>query len=82
MPYIKQGARPRCDVVVEAMVKARVRADGDLNYILFKFFKENVELTYGKTKNFCAELNECAREIRRRFLSGYEDVKIIENGDV
>ena len=82
MPYIKKEYRSLKDTVVDAMVAAGVKADGDLNYILFKFCKNHVKPGYGNYKNFVGELNEAAEEIRRRLLAPYEDQKIIDNGDV
>ncbi len=82
MPYIKQERRPLMDEVLEAMHYAGVNADGDLNYILFKFCKEQVIPGYNNYKNFCGELRQCATEIERRILAPYEDKKIEENGDV
>ena len=82
MPYIKQNKRDVMDSVVAAMVRAGVKADGDLNYILFKFCKENIEPGYNNYKNFCGELNETVAEIRRRFLGPYEDEAKERNGDV
>lgn len=82
MPYILQENRPTMDKVVDAMVEAGVQANGDLNYILYKFCKYNVKPSYGNYKNYCGELNECAAEIRRRMTAPYENVKIDENGDV
>lgn len=82
MPYIKQESRPAMDKVVEAMVEAGVQANGDLNYILYKFCKDSILPSYNNYKNFCGELNECAEEIRRRMTGPYEDLKIVENGDV
>lgn len=82
MPYIKKEKRPEMDKVVAAMAEANVQADGDLNYILYKFCKENVKLSYNNLKNFCGELRQCATEIERRILADYEDKKRIENGDV
>lgn len=82
MPYIKQIKRPGFDPVIDLMVKLEVKADGDLNYILFKFCKYYVKPGYGNYKNFCAELRQCATEIERRILAPYEDEKIKENGDV
>ncbi len=82
MPYIKQESRPKMDKVVQAMVTAGVKADGDLNYILHKFCKYYVSPSYNNYKNFCGELNECATEIRRRMTGRYEDTKIRENGDL
>ena len=82
MPYIKQKDRDKMDVVVKAMVDANIKANGDLNYILFKYFLTNVPLSYNSTKNYIGELNETIAEIRRRILSKYEDDKILSNGDV
>ncbi len=43
MPYIKQEERARCNSVVNQMTESGVKANGDLNYILFKYCKEHVE---------------------------------------
>ena len=82
MPYIKEEARPMMDDVVASMVDVNVKANGDLNYILFKFCKYFVDPSYNNYKNFCGELRQCATEIERRILGPYEDAKIEENGDV
>jgi hypothetical protein len=82
MPYIKQEYRPIMDEVVQAMIKAGVKANGDLNYILYKFCSYHVKPSYNKYKNFCGELRQCATEIERRILAPYEDEKIKENEDV
>lgn len=82
MPYIPQERRPRMDKVVEALKEANVKADGDLNYILYKFCKETVTPGYNNLKNFCGELRQCAVEIERRILGPYEDSAKTRNGDV
>jgi len=82
MPYIKEGKRLAMDMVVELMVDAGVEANGDLNYILYKFAKYHVKPGYGNYKNFLGELNEAGEEIRRRLLVPYEEKKITENGDI
>jgi len=82
MPYIKQDRRMKCDRVVVEMDDVKVKADGDLNYILYKYCKHYVEPSYNNYKNFCGELRQCATEIERRILAAYEDEKIEENGDV
>ena len=82
MPYIDPIDRPEMDKVVEMMKEVGVLADGDLNYILFKFCKEYVKPSYNTYKNFLGELTECQEEIRRRILAPYEDKKIQMNGDV
>ncbi len=82
MPYIKQSERPRCDLVIEQMLESDIKANGDLNYILFKYCKENIQPSYNNYKNYIGELQETIAEIRRRLLAPYEDAKIEENGDV
>lgn len=84
MPYVERNRREKLDDVVRAMIEADIKADGDLNYILFKYCALTVRpfASYNTYKNFIGELNECAEEIRRRLLSKYEDGKIRENGDV
>ena len=82
MPYVKQERRSDLNKVVIAMTEASVKADGDLNYILFKYFLNNISLNYNSVKNYIGELNETIAEIRRRVLSKYEDEKILSNGDV
>lgn len=82
MPYIEPSERPPLDKIVEDMVRARVNADGNLNYILFKFCLSTVKPSYKGYRNFIGELQESAAEIRRRLLSPYEDQKIRTNGDV
>lgn len=82
MPYVKQERRADLNKVVIAMSEAKVVADGDLNYILFRFAKYHISPGYNNYKNFLGELNEAAEEIRRRLLAPWEDMKIEENGDV
>jgi len=82
MPYIKKKRRKECDKVVDAMIDSDILADGDLNYILYKYCKVNVTPSYNNLKNFCGELRQCATEIERRILAPYEDLKKEENGDV
>ena len=82
MPYIKKEDRPVMDMVVKVMSDADVRANGDLNYILFAFCKRHIEAGYSNYKNFCGELRQCATEIERRLLANYEDDAILRNGDV
>jgi hypothetical protein len=82
MPYIKQERREDCNYVVDMMKAIKVKANGDLNYILFKFCKNDIEPSYNNYKNFCGELRQCATEIERKILAPYEDQKIKENGDV
>ncbi len=82
MPYIKKEQRPSKDKIVELMVKENIQANGDLNYVLFKYCKYHIPESYNTIKNYCGELNECVAEIRRKLLADYEDVKEKENSGV
>lgn len=82
MPYVKQDRRTEVDKIVDLMHELNVKADGDLNYILYKYCKNHVVPSYNNYKNFCGELHQCSTEIERRLIAQYEDQKIIENGDV
>ena len=82
MPYVTQDVRPELDSIVDMMNFHGVKANGDLNYILYAFCKRHIAPSYNNYKNFCGELRQCATEIERRLLGPYEDTKIIENGDV
>lgn len=82
MPYIKPNRRKEMDKIVKLMYTSDVSADGDLNYILYKYCKYYVEISYNNLKNYCGELRQCATEIERRILAPYEDKKKEESGDV
>lgn len=68
------------DKVIKLMEELGVCANGDLNYILYKFCKRNVKPSYNNYKNFIGELRQCATEIERKILAPYEDKKEMENG--
>ena len=46
MPYIRQEDRIRLDKIVNTMVDMEIEADGDLNYVLFKYCKEQIKPSY------------------------------------
>jgi len=82
MPYVKQEERVKLDKVVNLMKSLEIKADGDLNYILFAYCKRHVPENYNSLKNFCGELNQCATEIERKILGPYEDTKECKNGKI
>lgn len=82
MPYVNQNKRTILDNIVDEMEAHGIKADGDLNYVLYAYCKRNIEPSYNNYKNFIGELRQCATEIERRMLGPYEDEKIEENGDV
>lgn len=82
MPYVLPGRREHLDKVVDEMSFRNIKADGDLNYVLFAYCVRHIIPSYNNLKNFCGELRQCATEIERRILGPYEDGKIQQNGDV
>lgn len=59
-----------------------VVANGDLNYLLFKYCKKHIVPSYNNFKNYLGELRQCATEIERKLLAQYEDEKEKENGGI
>lgn len=82
MPFVNKVKRPRLDKVYKAMIDAGIKADGDLNYILYKFCKYRVIPSYNNYKNYLGELSECAEQCRNDFLVPYEKMKKRVEGDV
>lgn len=82
MPYIKQQRRKELEGAIYILKELGVKADGDLNYILYRFCKEQIHPSYNNYKNYLGELRQCVTEIERRLLAPYEDKKIKENGDI
>ncbi len=64
--------------IVDLMALKKVEANGDLNYILFKYCKYHT----GNRERFIRVLLRCANKIEKELLGPYEDEKIKENGDV
>jgi ribosomal protein L37E len=82
MPDVAQEKRHKLYKIVSEMWAANIKADGDLNYLLFAFCKRCIKPSYGNIKNYCAELEECAIEIRRKILGPYEDEREKEHGTI
>jgi hypothetical protein len=82
MPYINQRRRDEIDYIVKEMEEQKIVADGDLNYLLFKYAKYNIPRSYNSLKNYIGELRQCATEIEREILGPYEETKKAENGIV
>lgn len=83
MPFLEDMERRKeLDKVISVMANVDVKADGDLNYILYKFCKYFVKESYNSYKNFLGELRECECQCRNDFLVPYEKRKEIENGKI
>ena len=84
MPYIKKEQRPVLDAIVDD-ARFDLVPDGKLNYFLFKLMLSRRKIegeSYLFYRNYCSELRACAREIERRYMNKYENMKINQNGDV
>ena len=87
MPYIKQQSRNHLNNFLDPLAVEISSSDnfaGDLNYSISYILARltNNSLNYAKA-NACVGALECAKlEFYRRVVSPYEDVKIIDNGDV
>ena len=82
IPYIKEDRRGHMDAIRGVMVHKQVKADGDLNYLLYSYCKMSVKPSYSNFKNYIGELRQCATEIERRLLAPYEDSAMERNGDI
>lgn len=92
MPYIKDRIQR---MLLNSLVTKFLEhgdIEGRLNYFIFKlcleYLKKHGE-SYHNYSEFIneiervrTELSNCIHEIRRRKLDKYEDLKILENGDV
>lgn len=88
MPYIKKDDRMKFDEGIQSIVTALFEKDtvsvGEVNYvistIIWDIFRQGPSYTLGN--NLVGVLECVKQEFYRRQLSPYEDVKIIENGDI
>lgn len=82
MPYIKKQCRPEIDRILSCFDSLN---EGEINYVITKICREYI-IEHGESYvnyNALVGILECAKlELYRRKVSNYEDLKIIENGDV
>ena len=87
MPYIKKEQRPEIDALIEPIIKKvsglpLEEQDGSLNYAITKIMKSVYPRKYFHLNRGLGVLTAIKDEFYRRDVAPYEDVKIIENGDV
>lgn len=85
MPYIKDKDKHEMRHYI-ADVQKFIESKGDLNYAICELVGRVI---LSKDKISYTEMSECIDavhdaeiELRRRLLDKYEDLKIVENGDV
>jgi hypothetical protein len=95
MPYISKDERQKLDTTINQLVsiirdmtdpKDLTTADGRLNYTICRFLIGALGLVgepkYHKFNSAVGILESVKLELTRRLTNGYEDKKIIENGDI
>jgi hypothetical protein len=84
MPYIKDEDRPKFDEAIETLTSI-IEAKGDLNYTICELTGQLIlktKISYTQISEWIDGVDGAENELRRRLLDPYEDLKIIENGDV
>jgi hypothetical protein len=90
MPYIKPTNRSVYNVDITTLAEHiktmsdKGKTAGELNYVITKLLKEiyRGQYSYSVHNEIIGMLECCKQEWYRRLVSPYEDLKIIENGDV
>jgi hypothetical protein len=62
-----------------------IKSKGDLNYAICELIGQlilDTKISYTQISEWIDTLPDAEAELRRRILNPYEDLKIIENGDV
>jgi len=84
MPYIKQEDRTMKEIISELVNLIKVK--GDLNYTICELVGQlclkDGGLSYTSTSNWIDGVHGAERELTRRLLGPYEDLKAKQNGDV
>jgi len=86
MPYIKLEDRTPDMVKSISCLVNEIKNKGDLNYTICQLTAELILKTggmgYTNVSNWIDGIHGAERELTRRLLNPYEDLKIEENGDV
>jgi hypothetical protein len=84
MPYIDKRDRPQFNEPIRELSRW-ITAKGDLNYVISELVGQLINKTgmsYTNSSNWIDAVHGAERELTRRLLNPYEDIKIEENGDV
>ena len=85
MPYIPDKEKYAMSAAIENLL-ACIKTKGDLNYVICEVVGKLIincdKLSYTKMSEWIDGVHDAETELRRRILNRYEDIKIIENGDV
>lgn len=85
MPYILDGEKHEMSDAIHDL-SMFIQSKGDLNYAICELIGQLIlnedRLSYTKISEWIDTLPDAEAELRRRILNKYEDIKIIQNGDV
>ena len=84
MPYILEKDRLKFDLAVKALTDV-INAKGDLNYTICELVGQLIlktKISYTQISEWIDGVHGAERELTRRLLNPYEDIKTEENGDV
>ena len=85
MPYISQQSRNQFFDLQSVLEDVVFSNAGELNYVLTLVITQYLATAgsrYQSMNDIVGALEGCKLEFYRRVVSGYEDSKILENGDV
>jgi len=84
MPYTKEEDRTQKEAI--AMLTELIKSKGDLNFTICELTGQLILKTggmgYTNVSNWIDGVDGAERELTRRLLNPYEDIKEEENGDV
>lgn len=85
MPYTREERRTRQYYAIEELVDI-IKDKGDLNHAICELtalvIAKNGGMGYTNVSKWIDAVNGARKEMERRLLAPYEDIKIVENGDV
>ena len=85
MPYIKDKEKREMSDTIDDL-RRWILSKGDLNYaiceLVGRLILDDEKISYTKMSNWISGVHDAEVELNRRLLAYYEDLKIVENGDV
>jgi hypothetical protein len=86
LPYIKQDQKTELDKIELRNLGSSIDTPGQLNYaitkIIVSYFHRPSKRNYQAINDVVGTLEGAKLEFYRRLAAFYEDIKIVENGDV
>jgi len=84
MPYIKKKDRKKFNASIDELIEL-IQEKGELNYVICEIVSGlllKYSIGYERISEWIDAVDGAENELRRRILDPYEELKIIENGDL